>query len=343
MPNSMRVKIVCACGIIIAASLAFYKAACASESLFYKEVNLIGGYSGNERWIGKSSTLSNSLGFEDYRKLSGAYGDFLTTDLQLRAAYDSTKNSHDAWGLQIHNAWLEYKVSSGKRLRLGHFDVPFGLEPSVDTHGTILQTMAETNIGSKQDWGVAFKGTGQSFELETALQIGSGMSVYRRDGSFLASARLGSASDRNLQYGASLLYGRWLEAPGMSTFPRNDLTSEQATLKKRVGLDAQYLFGPYLLKAEVAYGSNNHDAVLGNFWELDYTLPRHQNWEFELQYQSWFNDLAQRGSDDSTLGVGVSYKVNQNVTVRSVFYHDFNRMGGNEDDQFLVQVYYFAL
>jgi hypothetical protein len=37
--------------------------------------------------------------------------------------------------------------------------------------GTILQTMAEMNIGSKQDWGLAFKGTGQSFELETALQM----------------------------------------------------------------------------------------------------------------------------------------------------------------------------
>ena len=339
----MKVKIIFACVINILGLLALQKVVLAGESLFYKEVNLIGGYSGNERWIGKSSTLSNSFGFEDYRKFSGEYGDFLTTDLQLRAAYDSTKNSHDAWGLQIHNAWLEYKLGSGKRVRLGHFDVPFGLEPTLDTHGTILQTMAETNIGSKQDWGVAFKGIGQSFELETALQIGSGMSVYRKDGSFLASARLGSASGKNFQYGASLLYGRWLDAPGMSTFPRNDLISDEATLKKRVGLDAQYLFGPYLLKSEVAFGSNNHDNVLGHFWEIDYTLPRHQNWELQLQFQSWLNDLSQRGSDDSTLGLGVSYKVNQNVTVRSVFYHDFNRMGGNEDDQFLVQVYYFAL
>lgn len=339
----MRVKRIVVFVLNLLVAVIFQKVVLANESLFYKEINAIGGYSRQEHWIGKSSTLSNSLGFEDYRKFSTEYGDFLTTDLQLRAAYDSTKNSHDAWSLQIHNAWLEYRLGSGKKVRLGHFDVPFGLEPSLDTHGTILQTIAEMNIGSKQDWGLAFKGVGQSFEFETALQIGSGMSVYRRDGSFLASARLGSASNNNFQCGISLLYGRWLDAPGMNTFPRNDLTSDETTLKKRVGFDAQYLFGPFLFKSEVDYGSNNHDAVLGHFWEVDYTLPRHQNWEFELQFQSWINDLRQSNSDDSTLGLGVSYKVNQNVTVRSVYYHDFNRMGGNEDDQFLVQVYYFGL
>ena len=115
--------------------------ASANESLFYKEVNLIGGYSDRDHWVGKSNDLTNSIGFEDYRKFSNAYGDFLTTDLQVRLAYDSTRNAHNAWGIQIHNAWLLYKMNYAAKLRIGHFDPAFGLEPLLDTHGTILQTL----------------------------------------------------------------------------------------------------------------------------------------------------------------------------------------------------------
>ncbi|MBU1923311.1 MAG: hypothetical protein KJ710_03470, partial [Candidatus Omnitrophica bacterium] len=37
----------------------------ANEELFYKEINLIGGYSGRDHWVGKSHDLANSIGFED--------------------------------------------------------------------------------------------------------------------------------------------------------------------------------------------------------------------------------------------------------------------------------------
>jgi hypothetical protein len=103
----------------------------------------------------------------------------------------------------------------------------------------------------------------------------------------------------------------------------------------------QYLFGPYLFKGELAYGKDDNKNVLGYLCELDYTLPGHQNWELELQYQSWVNDLRHKGMDDSTLTAGVSYKLNQSVTVRTALAHDLNLMEGQEDDKALLQVYYF--
>lgn len=314
----------------------------ADQSFLYKEINLIGGYSDKKDWIGKSDMLKNSLGFEDYRKFSNDYGDFLTTDLQVRLAYDSAEASEDAAAIEIHNAWLEYKPAIGKKLRFGHFDPAFGLEPLLDTHSTILQTLAEKNIGFKKDWGIAFKASTQSFDYETALQLGSGMSIYREDRSFLATARAGSPSAGNFQYGFSLLYGNVLETRGMQTIPRNELVSGEAVLKKRVGLDAQYLFKSYLVKAEIDYGKNKNKDVLGYFCELDYTLPGYQNWEIALQYQSWINNLDRRGSDDSSLSLGVSYKLNQQVTFRTAFIHDFNLMNGAEDDKLLAQVYFFG-
>ncbi len=84
----------------------------ADQSLFYKEFNLIGGYSRQDEWIGESDALKNSIGFEDYRKFSGDYGDFLTTDLQLRIAYDSSESTDDAWAVEVHNAWAEFNPPS---------------------------------------------------------------------------------------------------------------------------------------------------------------------------------------------------------------------------------------
>jgi len=324
-------------------SLCFLQVVLATESLFYKEMNLIGGYSSRDHWIDKGNMMNSSLGFEYYGKFSNDYGDFLTADLQMRVAYDSTKNSHDAWGVEIHNAWLEYRLMQPVKLRLGHFDVPFGLEPVVDTHATLLQTLAENNIGFKQDWGTEFRGSLPLFDYELALQLGSGMSVRRKDGSFLASARIGTPTGRNLQGGLSLLYGEVLDTEGMSTFPKNELSSDKAVTKKRVGLDGEYLFGSYLFKGEVAYGKNDSNRVLGYLAEIDYTLPKYQNCQLELQFQSWINDLSRKSSDDSTLTAGVSYRLSQNKTLRAAFSHELNNSGQKEEDKFLVQFYYFGL
>lgn len=314
----------------------------AAETLFYKEINLIAGYSDRDGWADKGSTMASSLGFEYYRKFSGEYGDYLTADLQMRASYDSKKNSRQAWGLEIHNAWLEYKLMPVAKLKVGHFSPAFGLEPTLDTHATLIQTLAEEDIGFKKDWGAELRGSLPKFDYQAALQLGSGMSVRRRDGSFLATARIGSPAGGNLQYGLSLLYGEVLETEGMRTFPKNNLLSSDAVTKKRVGLDGQYLYGPYLFKAEAAYGKNDDKDVLGYLAEIDYTLPRYQNWELQLQFSSWINDLGERSSDNSTLTLGASYKLSQYITLRAAFSHDFNMMGREEENKLVMQFYYFG-
>jgi len=320
----------------------FYSIVFANEELFYKEFNLIGGYSDRDHWVGKSNDLTNSIGFEDYRKFSNGYGDYLTADLQMRLAYDSVQNSHNAWGIQVHNAWLLYKMNYAAKLRIGHFDPAFGLEPQLDTHGTILQTLAMKDIGFKKDWGVGLEGALPKFDYKLALQLGSGMGIHRRDESFLLTARVGTPTSENFQYGVSFLYGRVLESEDMRTIPQDKLLSDNTISKKRVGLDSQYLFGPYLLKGEIAYGENDNKKVLGYLGELDYIIPRYQNWELELQFQSWINKLGESSSDDSTLTLGTSYRFSQSTTLRAAFSHDFNSMGQKEEDRILLQFYFFG-
>lgn len=328
--------------IILFIAVVFKEPLLANEALFYKEVNLIGGYSDRDHWVGRSNDLTNAIGFEDYRKFSNEYGDFLTTNLQLRLAYDSMSNAHNAWGVQIHNAWLLYKINYAAKLRLGHFDPAFGLEPTLDTHGTILQTLMMDNIGFKKDWGLGLEGALPKFDYKVALQLGSGMGIRRRDDSHLLTLRFGSPTSENFQYGVSFLYGRVLETQDMKTIPQDKLLSEKAILKKRVGLDAQYFFGPCLFKGEVAYGENDSKKVLGYLGEVDYTVPKYQNWEWELQFRSWINKMGDNGSADTTLTVGTTYKLNQNITLRAAFTHDFNMMDQKEDNKVLLQFYYFG-
>lgn len=314
----------------------------ADQSLFYKEVNLIGGYSSEDRWIGISDTLRNSVGFEDYRKFSNEYGDFLTTDLQVRVAYDSQEKTKDAFGVEIHNAWLAYKYSLGHDLKVGHFDPEFGLEPLVDTHGTILQTLMMDNISFKKDWGVGLEGVFSNFDYRVALQLGSGMPVRMEGDNYLATTRIGVKPNENFQYGISFLWGQVLESKGMRTLPRDSLLNDKAILKRRLGLDFMYLLGPYQFKGEVAYGKDSADYVLGYLAEIDYTLPKQQNCELALQFKSWINDLDKKSSDDTTIAFCVSYKVNQKITLRLSASHDFNLAGGNEDNKILAQFYYYG-
>jgi len=313
-----------------------------SEGFFYKEANLIAGYSSRDGWIDNNGMMNSSVGFELYRKFSGEYGDFLTADLQMRVAYDNRKNSHQAWGVEIHNAWLEYKFSQYLKIRGGHFDPSFGLEPVVDTHSTLLQTLAEQDIGFNKDWGVQIRGSFPKFDYEASLQIGSGMSMRRQDDSYLATLRIGAPQGRNLQGGFSLLSGRTLESEGMRTFPKNKLLSQDTVNKKRVGLDGQYLYGPFLFKGEFAYGQNDDKDVLGYLTEIDYTVPSRQNLEFQLQYKSWINNIHVSSSDDGWLTLGAEYKLSQSTTLRAAFEHDFGMMDKKTEDRFVVQFYFLG-
>lgn len=321
------------------------QAALASDFLFYKEVNAIGGYSNKDKWIGKTEELSNSVGFEHYGKFSSDHGDFLTTDLQVRFAYDSSENSTDAWSVEIHNAWIEYRASPEIKIKGGHFEPAFGLESVVDVHSTILQTLAMSDIGFTRDWGIELRGSLPAFDYMAALQIGSGMSIRREDSSFLVTVRVGTPQTEDFRYGISGFVGNIIETRGMSTFPKNHLLSKEAVFKERIGFDMQYNFwNSFLFKGEVAYGIDDKDNVMGYMTQVDYTAPRSQNWTVETQFQSWFNDMKMPQRDDTTFSICLSYKLSQTITLRAAFIHDLNRFSSDtgRDTKALLQFYYYG-
>lgn len=321
-------------------------AASASDFLFYKEVNLIGGYSNKEKWIGKSDTLSNSVGFEHYAKFSSDYGDYLTTDIQVRGAYDSSEPFDQAVSCEIHNAWAEYRADNMLKLKAGHFAPAFGLEPVIDFHSTILHSLIERDIGFEKDWGVELRGTFPAFDYQAALQMGSGMSIRREDASFLFTGRVGTSPVRDFQYGISAMVGNVLKTMGMSTFPHNHLLSKEGVFKQRIGFDCQYDWNSFLFKGETAFGTDDTKNVMGYMTEVDYIVPKNQNWSVETQFQSWFNDMKRPQQDDTTFSLCLSYKLSQTITLRAAFIHDLNLSGEmfpeGRDTKVLLQFYYYG-
>ncbi|MCK4886746.1 MAG: hypothetical protein KAS96_05110 [Planctomycetes bacterium] len=310
---------------------------------FYKELNLIGGYSDNNKWIGKKGkSLKNSVGFEYYHKFSDEYGDFLTLDLQVRFAYDSMQSRSDAFGVEFHNAWLEYKLGLGQSIRVGHFSPAFGLEPVLDTHGTLLQTLAAKNIGFKKDWDFAYKGIWGDFDYEIAAQLGSGMGIRRQDGSYLLSTRISTPQTHDPQIGLSFLIGRTLLSKESWTIPTPELISDKAVSKKRIGIDIQFPLAVFDFKAELAAGDNDGRTVAGGMAELIYTVPENQNLKLKLQAMYWSNYWEQKRSRDLTVAPVVEYKLSSATTVRLGYFHDLYS-NTDEDNMIIMQFYYFGL
>jgi hypothetical protein len=308
---------------------------------FFRELNLLAGYSRNEKWIGSFDELKNSVGFEYYRRFSNEQGDYLTVDLQVRSAYDSRLGSDNAFGIEIHNAWLEYKLDIGRYLKIGHFDPAFGLEPLLDTHGTLLQTLAMRNIGFKKDWGIGYRSLLGDYDLELAAQLGSGMPIRRTDDSFLLTARIGSSKNEDFKYGFSALYGRVLSAENDWTIPVKK-TLEDGILKKRLGFDMQFPVGLFSFKTEFAAGTDEDRTVAGAMSQIEYVPPENQRLSLKLQGQYWTDKWETKGSRNLTIAPVAEYKMNPATTFRIGYFNDLYAGSGNKDRIVVVQLYYYG-
>lgn len=313
----------------------------ANSGLFYREMNLIGGHASENEWVAQSQTLKNSVGFEDFRKYSNESGDFLTSDLQVRLAFDETEDRSDAWAIEVHNAWVEGRSPIGK-VMAGHFDPAFGLEYVLDTHSTLLQTLAPRHLGYKKDWGVRLKHLLPRADLDVALQTGSGMNLRRKDNSHLATARLGFEQAGMGSFGVSFLYGQVLQSKGMGTIPPADLVIDRSIRKKRVGVDAQVSWLGWQWLGEALMGEDNQTNVAGFLIGSGRSVPRIKNTRLDWQLKSWINDLQRGGSDDTTLGLTLTHQITSALTGRVGLFSDLHKRSEDEQETILFQIYYYG-
>ena len=232
--------------------------------------------------------LTQFTGLDLHKVFSGDNGDWGTAVVQLyltRIDWDLGKkpfffkDSHDFkliprivtfnyTGLPCSNGRLNIKV--------GHIEIPFGLEFSVDNNGTLHQFMHGRNLGLMTDYGVTLNGVLSDTEYEVAFSRGSGVDYKSSGNPWLVSGRVGHKFSSNLSGGLSGYSGEVLTPPGVMLYQSGAAASDMRGVgsnimrKNRVGVDLQYFCRSIGVMLEATYGRDFIQELSNNLAEVNW-------------------------------------------------------------------------
>ena len=181
--------------------------------------------------------------------------------------------------------------------KIGHFEIPVGLEHTVDTNGTLRDYTHGRNIGVKADWGVSLNGILDGAEYEVSLTRGSGNSWETNGDPYIAAARIGTPSYRNLVLGVSAMTG--------DIYIHN--SDGQTVERQRVGVDLQWFLMQYGIFGELSIGEEDGQNISTGLIELNRTANSGA-WMAYAQYVYSTLDPVDRPREDaSTVHVGAKW------------------------------------
>ena len=247
-----------------------------------------------------------NFGLDHYARWSNDTRDIATINMQL---YLSRFEDHpkpppfadgpNDWEFTPRINTINWHVSGDGRfnIKMGHFEMPYGIEHTINSNGTLRQFSTGPNLGTKVDWGVTFNGTFPKFLYEIGVGRGSGMDFESMGDPHLVVGRIGSPVN------TQNFWGTGETAYGLSFYQRNNATGQE---RWRVGLDGQHYIGPLGLLGEISAGEDEKvetylgliEVNLSNSAEtlLAYTQYR---WQYKYASSDW--------EDGSSVTLGVRY------------------------------------
>jgi hypothetical protein len=278
------------------------------------------------------------VGLDVHKVFSGPSGDWGTLLLQpYLTRLDSP--AHPAFFEDDHDLELVYRIfnfnytglAGGRfNVKVGHFEIPFGLEHVVNTNGTIRDYMHGPNIGVKADWGLSLNGELQAFDYEFSLTRGTGNEWSSRGDPWLAAGRIGIPIDETLRFGVAFFHGEVQK----TALPDNNLE------RTRFGVDCIYDLPLFTVRAEVSAGDDEGLDKVNGIFELDWLSPGEQL-QIYNQVQFFTTDLA-TGMDDAVKNqIGVRYAPNAHTAISAAWTQDLSVMNnGKRAGVFLMQFRY---
>ena len=312
------------------------------RSRLHKEFNLATIYRWQEvRLDFHPAPPLNSAGFEFFYKFPASSPGLLNPDvldLYTQLVYDPAEGRIET---RFQDVWVRFvEPLSGTKVRLGHFDLPFGLNPVIELRGRALQPLTTLDLGFKKDWGVAVQGEWRGLTYETAATWGIGEEIRRRRGRYLWTGRIGTPTYRDVQYGVSLLYG----AVARSGDSRRLQTS------RRLAVDLVYLYHePFTtLRSELVLGEDEGAPVSGLLAELTQILPSRLHWGIEAQARVWKRGVSPEAAArsrsviqvESAAGFWHSLQALMTLRLHWLHYFPYEDFGG--DDRIFAQLYYYG-
>lgn len=217
-------------------------------------------------------------GLDSYSGIPGANGDLATFIGQVGIAKAQShpappgifKDGDDtAFLIKVATVNFHLNPERSVNLKVGHFEIPYGLEANISNAGELRDFTRGRNTGLMLDWGATLNGTLPRFQYEVGLSRGSGMTYSDRFDPYALSARIGTPADYEGYAGVN--------AVGLTFFRGRILNMNRSAAieRERVAVDAQYYHGPWGLLLEASTGSNGKGAgrtnVSGALAEINLT------------------------------------------------------------------------
>jgi hypothetical protein len=286
---------------------------------------------------GQASWL-NAVGLDLHKVFSAPDGDIGTLVLQpFLARRDNaipvphhTDGSSD-WEIELHDFYFNLRRWGRGRtnIKVGHFDIPFGLEPTVDTHVRLHQLISNENIGMKKDWGVSINGELPKFDYEISLTQGSGHEWINKGKNHALAARIGTPGGRNFVAGASVFHGRILGHHG------------NLMRRSRVGVDAAWKVEQFTLRSEASMGQDSDNDVLNALAEVNWNTP---DQKFEAYLQGVYLGSEATGTWDEKVQtrVGGRWQMSKHFSLSAQYSHDIvDRATEPADGMFTIQLRFY--
>ena len=278
------------------------------RTFLYGEANMALGYSAESQQVTTSNLpVPTSLGLEFIHSRRGpAKGrvGLKGIDLHLRV---SDVPGPQGFDLHFQDAWMLFGTGGTRsQLRVGHFNIPYGMNPVMEPRGIFRMPLEAIDLGFKKDWGFAWqREIGEKHDVEIGAFMGDGGDLHWRRGSFLVATRLGTPAYRNFEYGMSFLVGDL--PPTMGNVRMNDMLMRRV----RAGLDAVYMWGNYTtFKGEFMAGSDDGRTTVGGLFAVDWIPPRATRWVLALQTEAIKRTMMSQPADifriilEATLSLG---------------------------------------
>ncbi|MBG79974.1 MAG: hypothetical protein CMJ39_04590 [Phycisphaerae bacterium] len=225
--------------------------------------------------------ISQFYGFDLFKVFSGKEGDWGTLLLQGFATRINNVQPHP-WFFDGPTDWefvyrifnFNYTGLAGGRfnIKVGHFEMPFGLEMLIDTNGTLRNVDLARNLGIKADWGVTVNGVLEHVEYEIGLGRGSGNEWHASGSPYEFVGRIGTSRSEPWVFGVSGFYGD-LYRPNV---PGNTIH------RRRLGFDVSWFGAPVDIMSQISFGLDGEDTVVNSLIELGWR-PASETTLFYLQ------------------------------------------------------------
>lgn len=283
-----------------------------------------------EEWSGQYA-----LGLDLHKVFTGASGDIGTLVFQPYLVrldnntyppyfFDDGDDMELVWRIANFNYTA---LARGRfNIRIGHFEIPFGLEQIINTNGTLRQYTFRDR-GIKADWGATVNGILEALEYEVSVSRGSGNDIDSTDNPYVVAARVGTRSDRNLIGGLSFMRGEILGAAG-------------TTERTRLGLDVAWYRGLLEVLFELSGGEDAGMDTSNALAELSVRNPMEtlHGW---LQLRHKQLDTATGSDESSSAALGAIWTPDRHWSLSTQWVEPIEQFSGkHEDSKFQLQARY---